>query len=283
MDRIESVGGSEDRPGNAPTPTPNPPTTTTTSTPNPDAANTTSSPPTPDPNRLAPTPFPTRPGTLSRSRRPSVRIQRLSSISSLGNDSEDLNRDGQQQRRRTGTEGSATPPSFQSRPIRRSATPVNDSDGEEAWQGNRRRSSSEPRPGRWSSPPPMNLSRTATPMVPLTEERSHQSRGATGPSEQGQKQSDKEVAVRPPPNPTVSRPQTGRLRRTSQAAMGRLSRNRASTVAGPVPKLTDYRGNDHRNDNDGRADEYDPEIVNVLDVIGMCFCLYLCPHPSNIC
>lgn len=122
-------------------------------------------------------------------------------------------------------------------------------------------------------------------MVPLAEEKSHQSRGATGPSEQEQEQPGKEkAAVRPPPTPTIPRPQTGRLRRTSQAAMSRLSRNRASTVAGPVPKVTDYNGNGQdRNDNDNRTDEYDPEIVNVLDVIGMCFCLYTIPHLFNIC
>ena len=71
------------------------------------------------------------------------------------------------------------------------------------------------------------------------------------------------------PPATPERPKTGRLRRTSQAAMNRLSRNRASTVAGPVPKVTDGDHNRHggTDEQDHRADEYGPEFVNMLDVI----------------
>jgi hypothetical protein len=46
------------------------------------------------------------------------------------------------------------------------------------------------------------------------------------------------------------------MRRTSEAAMNRISRNRASTVGGATP----VPGTDVR--------EYDSHLVDVLDVIG---------------
>lgn len=79
-------------------------------------------------------------------------------------------------------------------------------------------------------------------------------------------QKNEKLSVNPPATP--ERPKTGRLRRTSQAAISRLSRNRASTVAGPVPRVTD--GDNHHkqaNEDDNRVDEYGDDFVNVLDVI----------------
>lgn len=168
-------------------------------------------------------------------------------------------------------------------------------DEDEAWQG-RRRSSSEPRPGRWSSPSPIALTRMSTPMVPLTEEISNNSRRRAHRSNSNiisnddtnnhlntntdtendtdstpfpDFQTNNEKLAVPPATP--ERPKTGRLRRTSQAAINRLSRNRASTMAGPIPKVTDgehrYRHTNEQNNDNNREDEYGPEFVNMLDVI----------------
>ena len=253
MDRIEPVRGPEDRPAGTGD------TTTDSSHLTPAAAEVPA-----HPNRQ-------RQRTLSRARRPSVRIQRLSSVSSLSNNGDDSNQQEQQhhrsppppEQRRTAADDSVTSAVRDNR----RHTPQPDVE-DEAWRGNRRRSSSEPRPGRWSSPPPIALSRVATPMVPLTEVRTDQSPATHDPSDRTSP--DKLAAAEP--HPAVARP--GRLRRTSQAAMNRFSRNRASTMAGPVPRVTDFNDQD---DKESRPDEYDHHIVNVLDVIGTCI-LILCPR-----
>ena len=254
MDRIESAGGPEDPPGG---PDPAHPTTPATD-------NNLLTPATPQQRQR-----PQRP--QSRSRRPSVRIQRLSSVSSLSSTGSDHPNHHEQQLQQRQSQASAQDDSAalsftRSRTDRGSTTDI---DEDEVWQGNRRRSSSEPRPGRWSSPPPIALSRLNTPMLPLTEESSNHSRGAAQnkPTDQGPPSdpNHEEVAENPP-----QRPGTSRLRRTSHAAKSRLSRTRASTVAGPVPRITDNRG-ERRNRDDGgnnRVNEYDAEFVNVLDVIG---------------
>lgn len=248
MDRIEPVGGPNDRPNDAPSPAP-------------------------DNNSLTPTGYPPRPRALSRSRRPSIRLSRLSSVSSLGSSGDDPNQTSQNPNRRNAADDSAT--AFLAR--NRSPGPGREhsqiAEEEDEWQGNRRRSSSEPHPGRWSSPPPVALPRIATPMLPLAEVRSNQTTGLRSPSEwqdtpentENENQEDSEkVAVRPPP---VVRPRgDSLLRRTSQAALNRFSRNRASTVNGPIPKVTDW--NHYRDEDYDRTHEYDPDIVNVLDVIG---------------
>lgn len=248
MDRIESVGGLDDHPG-GPDRTP-PPTTPSTD-------NGLLTPTTPQQRQRSPS-QPQRP--QSRSRRPSIRIQRLSSASSLSSTSDHPNHHQQQLQQRQ-SQASALDDATALSSRNRLSTNI---DEDEVWQGNRRRSSSEPRPGRWSSPPPIAVQRTTTPMLPLTEEISHHSRGPTQkkPTDQSYLDPHKEEATETPPQ----RPPTGRLRRTSHAALHRLTRNRASTVAGPVPRITDNK--DQREDNN-RADEYDPEFVNMLDVIGM--------------
>lgn len=250
MDHIEPVGGPDDRPNGA-------------------------SSPTPDSSTLTPTAYTPRSRAPSRSRRPSIRISRLSSVSSLGSSGDDPNHNSQQSYRRPAADDSATAFLARNRSPGRDTTQIDEED-DEAWQGNRRRSSSEPRPGRWSSPSPVALSRIATPMLPLAEVRTNQSRNPTVPSgqhdnnpenpdDEGPENSEK-ITVRPPP--VVPRPRTGSLlRRTSQAAMNRFSRNRASTVNGPIPRVTDREHYDRNEEND-RSHEYDPDIVNVLDVIG---------------
>ena len=272
MDRIEPVRGPEDRPDGTGDPT----TTHSSSHLTPAAAEAPV-----HPNRQ-------RQRTLSRARRPSIRIQRLSSVSSLSNNGDDSNQQQQHpspppppppDQRRTAADDSVT--STGARDNRRYTAQPDDED--EAWRGNRRRSSSEPRPGRWSSPPPIALSRVATPMVPLTEVRTDQSPATQDPSNRASP--DKLTAAEPHPVP--ARP--GRLRRTSQAAMSRFSRNRASTVAGPVPRVTDFNDFNDFNDQDNensRPDEYDPHIVNVLDVIGTCIlilCLLATQIPNHEC
>lgn len=178
----------------------------------------------------------------NRTRRPSIRLSRLSSFSSL--DTVNLQQPEQQP-------GLSTTryPTIQS--------PVTEED--ESIHG-RRRSSSEPRPGRWSSPP-NTLPQVATPirMTPLSEESSHQSPMPLTPSQSVGEQSAPEH-LEPPP-PVLERPVSRNvLRRTSQAALNRFSRNRASTVSGGPPTLAMYE--------EQRRGEYAPQVVDVLDVIG---------------
>jgi hypothetical protein len=61
---------------------------------------------------------------------------------------------------------------------------------------------------------------------------------------------------RPSILPALVHPRRNFMRRTSEAAMNRISRNRASTVGGATP----VPGTDVR--------EYDSHLVDVLDVIG---------------
>ncbi|KAJ5360598.1 Protein of unknown function DUF2985 [Penicillium concentricum] len=192
-------------------------------------------------------PAPLRTQGDSRARRPSIRLSRFPSIPSLDNVNQPSQPGGQGQ-------------PFEPRPIR--SPPPNEED--EAWLAGRRRSNSEPNPGRWSSPPP-DLSRVATPirMKPVTEESSHQSPAPTSPaavlpgrdthSDSGQL--DPEQIEAPP---ALARP-AGRLRRTSQAALNAFTRNRASTVTGAAPTLSTQE--------EQRQNEYGSHVVDVLDVI----------------
>ncbi|KAL4919501.1 hypothetical protein BDW62DRAFT_179045 [Aspergillus aurantiobrunneus] len=117
----------------------------------------------------------------------------------------------------------------------------------DAWEGGRRRSSSEPRPGRWSAPTLYTLPRLqpGQPMRTVMEEPQSPNSGRRPTSE----------LPRPGPVPTQRRESRNVLRRTSEAALNRFSRNRASTVSGstPLPE-TDAR-------------EYGPHVVDFLDVI----------------
>ncbi|KAJ5191748.1 Protein of unknown function DUF2985 [Penicillium cinerascens] len=180
----------------------------------------------------------------NRARRPSIRLSRLSSIGSLN------------------TVNSQDQPDFQPGPsVSRQPTiqsPVAEED--ESLHGGRRRSSSEPRPGRWSSPAPNVLSHVATPirMMPLSEESSHQSPRPLTP-QRGASEQHAPEHIEPPP-PVLERPGSRNLlRRTSQAALNRFSRNRASTVSGVAPTLAMHEQQ--------RRSEYAPQVVDVLDVI----------------
>ncbi|KAJ6107350.1 Protein of unknown function DUF2985 [Penicillium sp. IBT 18751x] len=179
-------------------------------------------------------------GDSNRPRRPSIRISRLGSFSSL----DTIN--SQQAEQQAGLSTSRHP-TIQS--------PVTEED--ESIHG-RRRSSSEPRPGRWSSPP-NTLQQVATPnrMMPLSEESSHQSPMPLTPMESVGEQHAPEH-LEPPPA-VLERPASRNvLRRTSQAALNRFSRNRASTVSGGAPLATQ---------EEQRRSEYAPQVVDVLDVI----------------
>jgi hypothetical protein len=91
----------------------------------------------------------------------------------------------------------------------------------------------------------------------LTEESSHQNPMPVSPEELTTVQTVDEQ-LQPPP-PALARPRN-LLRRTSQAALNRFSRNRASTVTGAPPTL---EANQERPVN-----EYGSHVVDVLDVIG---------------
>ncbi|KAJ5795025.1 hypothetical protein N7457_001624 [Penicillium paradoxum] len=206
-----------------------------------------------NPERTQPTrqptdPGPSRPTPPLRSRRPSIRLSRFPSIPSLDNVNQPVVRH----------EGPPLP-SFERQPIR--SPPPNEED--EAWLAGRRRSSSDP--GRLSSPPPDVLSRVATPMRmgALTEEPSHESPASVSsaailPPQETEPNYEQSGPQQNEVSPALARP-PGRLRRTSQAALNRFSRNRASTVTGAAPTLSPQ--------DDQRQDEYGTHVVDVLDVI----------------
>ncbi|KAL1999987.1 hypothetical protein VTN02DRAFT_3717 [Thermoascus thermophilus] len=167
-----------------------------------------------------------------RSRRPSIRIRRLSSASSVS-DTPNIQVTGDDLHSPTRAE--------------------------ENWPSVRRRSSSEPRPGRWSAPPEIALSRLETGesqlrMAPLTEEPSNLSPGAYHAHPVSQ-------YLTPPP-PTAGSDNRNLLRRGSMAALaGRFHRNRPVTV-GADPTV-----HAHRDSHSPRPNEYDPRIVDFLDVV----------------
>lgn len=190
-----------------------------------------------------------------QSRQPSIRLRRLSSASSFG-----------QQETTAGTEHAPQPTEQQS------SGPAA-TDLEDSWSANRRRSNSEPRPGRYSAPPLIitsGMQRSSQhPMSPVTEETGRpstdlhnierfaalnalptnaterSSNGWEGASAQGQ------VPIQESPE----RP--GMLRRASNVALSALGRNRAATMTAPNPAARNLA-----------PDEYDSRIVDLLDVIG---------------
>ena len=206
------------------------------------------------------------PGSTNRVRRPSIRLSRLPSTSSL----ETVNKEKEKSNNQPPpiqTDQSQAGPSLSRQISIRS--PVAEED--ESWHAGRRRSSSEPRPGRWSSPPPDVLSRVGTPMMALPENASHrgswsQNPASPAPQAEGEGPENEQQGTEnlEPPAPALQRP-AGRLRRTSQAAMNRFSRNRASTVTGAPPTLGNQKA---KEEEEQRANEYKPHMVDVLDVIG---------------
>ncbi|KAA8647657.1 DUF2985 domain-containing protein [Aspergillus tanneri] len=214
MDRIEPVNGSQDPEGQQP------PSTNISSSPRPVSMQ------------------PSRPRTLStRSRRPTIRLQRLPSCT-LGQTASQL----QSESENAGIQNSANVNLNASSPKIVSPTALLDVDG--AWQANRRRSSSEPNRGRWSAPNPTTIPgfTVGGQMLPLLEEQSPVARTATNlpfPSES--------LSAVPIPR------SRNLFRRTSEAALIRLSRYRAGGV--------------EPSRDDETSDEYHPHIVDVLDVI----------------
>lgn len=177
----------------------------------------------------------------NRTRRPSIRLSRLHSLSSL-----DIA--GAQQQQQALSNSQPGPSLTRQVSV---TSPVQEED--ESWQGNRRRSNSEPRRGRWSLPPQNVATRMATPMGSLTEESSHQNPMPLVLQETA----DEHLQPR---RPTLARLASQNvLRRTSHAALNRFSRNRASTVSG-APTL--------EADNAPVKNEYGSLVVDVLDVIG---------------
>ncbi|OOQ91217.1 integral membrane protein [Penicillium brasilianum] len=205
-------------------------------------------PPSAEASSSRPTPAPSRPRAPSnRARRPSIRLSRLPSLSSL-----DTVTTHEQQ---PVLSDSQPGPSLTRQVSVRS--PVQEED--ESWQSGRRRSNSEPRPGRWSSAQQPVLARVATPMGCLTEESSHQSPMPLSPEEELSTQRTGEDQLQPPP-PALARPASRNvLRRTSQAALNRFSRNRASTVSGGPPTFEASKAQP--------VNEYGSHVVDVLDVI----------------
>lgn len=204
--------------------------------------------------------------TLSRSRRPSIRIQRPPSnisLQTLSTQNDQSTQDDQQ----TSENGDKR----QSAVSRRSSNNISE---DEEWQGSRRRSSSEPRPGRWSAPHPAALSRVVTShhnstMSPLAEESSnHQTPIATSPTPGV----DAQLLAPPPAVPRENPPGEHRnlWRRTSQAALDRLSRGPASTVSGERSsnRLSRMRASTVSGSPNREEDYYQPHVVDVLDVIG---------------
>ena len=100
-------------------------------------------------------------------------------------------------------------------------------------------------------------------MMPVTEESSHQTPTLPSPvailpgrETHSDCEPDLEQGETPP---QLARP-ASRLRRTSQAALNRFTRNRASTVTGAAPTLGTQE--------EQRQNEYGSHVVDVLDVIG---------------
>lgn len=227
MDRIEPVGGSH----------PSLPTQSDQQRLQPpSSSNVSSSSPQPSGRPLRP-----RAVSVFSQRAPTIRLQRQPSLDQTASSGQPVG----SARYNPSASGSLVPPG--------PSSPLDDDDG----QGNRRRSSSEPRRGRWSAPNPQTLTRLTTcagdHMQPLIEESSHQSPIAPSSSNLPFAPAPLE---RPAPVPLQRSPGRNLLRRTSEATINRFSRNRANTVSGPVPPPpTD-------------CDVYKPHVVDVLDVIG---------------
>ncbi|EED12957.1 integral membrane protein [Talaromyces stipitatus ATCC 10500] len=199
----------------------------------------------------------TRPSLRLRrsSRQPSIRLRRLSSASSFTTPQE------------TPTPGT-TEQFPQLTPQTTEHQRLAEQSQDDSWEGNRRRSNSEPRPGRYSAPPIIVTSGLPIskqhPMSPVKEETGRPSmdlvtaeriaalRGlAPTNSDEAEETREEE-----PPREQAPSPRPGMLRRASLAAFSAMGRNRASTVAGADPTRRSLP-----------PDEYDSRIVDFLDVI----------------
>ncbi|OKL57527.1 hypothetical protein UA08_07089 [Talaromyces atroroseus] len=209
-----------------------------------------------------------------RSRQPSIRLRRLSSASSI----------------HPQDDTSASEPAAQGtpQPAEQQSAIHARNDAEDSWQANRRRSNSEPRPGRWSGPPlvvsPGMQTSSQHPMSPVTEETGRPSMdlynverfaalnsispaatataerpqdGEEGLSARGQEHEHTQEQEQPSNLASPDRASgPGMLRRASNAALSAFGRNRASTLAAPISAQRHLA-----------ADEYDSRIVDLLDVI----------------
>lgn len=189
-----------------------------------------------------------------RPRQPSIRLRRLSSLSSID---QQAAIDNAQAAAPTALAGSTA----------EDPLPATQNVDDDAWQASRRRSNSEPRPGRYS----------ASPLVtsPAVRTRSSQQHMSPVKEETGRPSIDFNTAERLAPQSGVSLPppedgsaeelqrlgttqsRTRMLRRASNAALSAFGRNRASTVSGPDLSRRSLA-----------RDEYDSRIVDLLDVIG---------------
>lgn len=189
-----------------------------------------------------------------RPRQPSIRLRRLSSLSSIDQQAAIDN-------------AQAAAPTALARSTAEDPLPATQNVDDDAWQANRRRSNSEPRPGRYSASPLFTS--------PAVRTRSSQQHMSPVKEETGRPSIDFNTAERlapqsgvslPPPEdgsaeeqqrPGTTQSRTRMLRRASNAALSAFGRNRASTVSGPdLPRRSLAR------------DEYDSRIVDLLDVIG---------------
>lgn len=125
-------------------------------------------------------------------------------------------------------------------------------------RGGRGRSSSEPQPGRWSAPTTKVVSQDATgssamPMPCVYEETS-------SPTQVPSSESPQIPGLPAAPPPTTKPPgRRNMLRRTSEVVLSAVGRNRAATISGSSPLAAQ------------QTNEYDPRLVDVLDVVGMNF------------
>jgi hypothetical protein len=208
-----------------------------------------------------------------RSRRPSIRIQRPPSVNSLNlqaqrhaenNNTLSVNsEDALKSQRNSHIIGSdATGASQNGGTLNDGTRDGGDGeDGDAVWQG-RRRSSSEPRPGRWSGAsfvPPHLATGDQTNVMPMYSLKEEPSTPQSPIGELPFPQPIAATHLEPPPPVIPRRGSRNILRRTSDAALNRFSRNRSSTVSGTVPVTPPPHVG---------VNEYHPHMVDVLDVIG---------------
>lgn len=213
-------------------------------------------------------PFPRQRSASLRLRPPSIRIQRPNSTYQPRNPNNPFLRDSYQPNNGNNDNSNNDTDNVDSTNVVSKDFAFKEDDGdkgqdheqamEREWQASRRRSSSEPRPGRWSTPqalviPSDSGERTSTYMPTLKE---------VSTNRDTEEQSRPNTDLLTPPQEAVRRGSFRRLRRASSAAVNRLSRNRASTVSGASQHSRSVHYPDHR------TSEYDPLLVDVLDVIG---------------
>lgn len=194
---------------------------------------------------------PTRPRALSsRTRRPTIRLQRLPSCTA-----DQVPTQPQRDTDATDTSVSRTATlNASSSNLVSPTTSQQTATADDSWQGNRRRSSSEPHRGRWSTAPTPDALPRFTPngqVLSRVDESAQSPLGATASNPPFPPEDPRSVQHAP----MQRRGSRNLLRWTSEAALNRFSRNR-------VPD--DGAHPEHPEDES----EYHPHIVDVLDVIG---------------